>query len=154
MTHNAHDVAIIMATYNGEKYISDQIKSIQNQTFRDWTLYIRDDGSKDDTVKIINALSDADKRIKIIQDENGNIGFNRNFYELLSKTSEEYVFFSDQDDKWLPQKLERILVAIKSSEGPDKGPTLVHCDCSVADAELAIKKKRFIGSRGRSPGLR
>lgn len=66
--------AILMTTYNGEKFISDQIFSIQNQTRTNWRLYIRDDGSTDRTVSIIEKFVNEDPRIKLISDKDGNIG--------------------------------------------------------------------------------
>ena len=59
-------IEILMATYNGEKYIREQIDSIISQTYSNWTLLIRDDGSKDDTVKIIKEYEKKDKRIKLV----------------------------------------------------------------------------------------
>ena len=78
------NIVILMATYNGEKYITEQLKSIQNQTVVNWNLYIRDDGSVDDTVSIIKKYVEKDSRIHLIEDGKGNLGPLKNFNELLN----------------------------------------------------------------------
>ena len=77
-------IDILMAVYNGEMYISEQIDSIINQSYKNWRLLIRDDKSKDNTNKIITEYSKKDSRIKIIKDDKGNLGFVKNFEELLN----------------------------------------------------------------------
>lgn len=99
-------IDILMATYNGESFIRQQISSIQNQTFKDWVLYIHDDGSTDSTLSIIRDMASSDKRIVLIED---SISFHApapNFMHLLKLAQAEYVIFSDQDDIWLENKLE------------------------------------------------
>ena len=71
MTKN-EKIDILMATYNGEKYLEEQIDSIINQTYRNWNLLIRDDGSEDETLKIIENYEKKDNRIKSIKDNKGN----------------------------------------------------------------------------------
>jgi len=115
-----HKIDIVMATYNGEKYIKEQIDSIRNQTYTNWNLIIRDDGSKDNTISIIKAYQIEDKRIKLIEDDLGNLGFNKNFEYLLTLSTEEFIMISDQDDIWIPEKIEISHKEIKemSSEEP------------------------------------
>lgn len=74
-----------MATYNGEKYIKEQINSIINQTYTNWKLLIRDDGSKDKTVEIIKEYEKKDDRIKLLEDNKGNLGFIKNLLSFLIK---------------------------------------------------------------------
>lgn len=78
-------VEILMATYNGEKYIKEQINSIINQTYTNWKLLIRDDGSKDKTVEIIKEYEKKDDRIKLLEDNKGNLGFIKNLLSFLIK---------------------------------------------------------------------
>ena len=106
-------IEILMATYNGEKYIREQIDSIISQTYSNWTLLIRDDVSKDDTVKIIKEYEKKDKRIKLLEDNKGNLGFVKNFEELLKNSSEDFIMFSDQDDYWLEDKIEKYINELK-----------------------------------------
>lgn len=78
-------IEILMATYNGEKYIKEQINSIINQTYTNWRLLIRDDGSKDKTVEIIKEYEKKDDRIKLLEDNKGNLGFIKNLLSFLIK---------------------------------------------------------------------
>lgn len=99
-------IDILMATYNGETFIKQQISSIQNQTFKDWVLYIHDDGSTDTTLALIRDMASHDERIVLIED---GISFHApapNFMHLLKYAQADYVIFSDQDDIWLENKLE------------------------------------------------
>ena len=141
-------IEILMATYNGEKYIREQIDSIISQTYSNWTLLIRDDGSKDDTVKIIKEYEKKDKRIKLLEDNRGNLGFVKNFEELLKNSSEDFIMFSDQDDYWLEDKIEKYIFELNKL-GDEKflKPLLVHSNSFICDEKLEIKKKEFINSR-------
>lgn len=120
-------VDIIMATYNGEKYINEQINSIINQTYTDWNLIIRDDGSKDSTVTIIKEYEKKDKRIKLVVDDLGNLGYNKNFEKLLTHSTADYTMISDQDDIWNKNKIEISFEEIKKIELENK-PALVFSD--------------------------
>lgn len=111
-------VDILLAAYNGEKYLSDQIESILNQTFSNFTLYIRDDGSTDSTRDIIALYCAMDSRVRFILDDVNSNSVGRNFFELIKKSTSEYVFFSDQDDVWLSTKVERSLSKIISIQEP------------------------------------
>lgn len=143
MTSSYHcntPVAILMAAYNAEKYISEQIDSILTQTSSDWTLYIRNDGSTDDTQRIIDKYVSANPN-KIIQIDRGgaNLGCNKNFYRLLESVDADYYMFSDADDVWLPEKVERALNKIKSYESQFINmPILVHNDMIICDSNLNI----------------
>ena len=106
-------IEILMATYNGEKYIGEQINSIINQTYTNWNLLIRDDGSKDKTLNIIKKYEKMDNRIILIRDNKDNLGFVKNFEELLKKSRTEFVMFSDQDDYWLENKIEKYVEVIE-----------------------------------------
>lgn len=98
-------IDILMATYNGEKYLREQIDSILNQTFKDFNLIICDDCSKDSTWEILQEYEKKDSRVKIIKNEK-NLGYNKNFEKLLGFVKSEYFMLSDQDDFWLENKVE------------------------------------------------
>jgi rhamnosyltransferase len=106
-------IDILLATYNGEKYLDTQISSIVNQTYKEWILYIRDDYSSDNTEKIIKKWASLDNRIKIINDKDGNIGIGENFLHLLKHSTADYICFCDQDDYWFENKLDVLHNAIK-----------------------------------------
>ena len=107
-------VNILMSTYNGEKFVAEQIESIQKQTFQDWNLIIRDDGSKDETVQIVEHFASEDHRIKVIKSK--NVGVIQSFYQLVKADSADFYFFADQDDYWLPEKLEIILAEAETHD--------------------------------------
>ena len=141
-------IEILMATYNGEKYISEQIDSIINQTCKNWKLLIRDDGSQDKTLEILEGYEKRDKRINILRDIKGNLGFVKNFEELLKNSSEEFIMFSDQDDYWIENKLENYINELGTlSEKEQKMPLLIHSNSFVCDENLNVKKKEFINSK-------
>ncbi len=146
-------IGIVMATYNGERYLRAQVESLQQQTYPHWHLYIRDDGSKDNTIAVTKTLCEEDPRITLVQDGLGNLGFNRNFYQLLAYAKEEYIAFCDQDDVWMPTKLEKSLKLLQLIEMTEKKPALVHADAELVDANLTLIKARFIGKRGNKKGI-
>lgn len=107
-------VVILMAVYNGQEYLKEQLDSIINQTFTSWELLIRDDCSGDKTPEIIEGYAMLDSRIKILDNKGKNLGAAGNFFELLKNAPDaDYYAFSDQDDYWYPGKVER---AVKKLE--------------------------------------
>nr|WP_213087396.1 glycosyltransferase family 2 protein [Streptococcus pacificus] len=132
-----------MATYNGEKFLAEQIESIQKQTFKDWTLLIRDDGSNDQTRTIIQAFVKKDSRIHLIDSEKfDNVGVIKSFYTLVKRESADFYFFSDQDDVWLEDKLEKTLA--KAQTFPSDKPLLVYTDLSVVNQNLEMMTESMI----------
>lgn len=109
---NKLSVKIIMCTFNGEKYISDQLNSIKNQTFTNWSLYIYDDLSNDDTVNIIKYFIKNNPGIKInLSINKSRLGFYNNFINSIKTKTKQFdiILLSDQDDYWLPNKIEQCL---------------------------------------------
>lgn len=129
-------VEILMATYNGERYLSEQIESILNQSYKDWKLLVRDDGSKDRTLDILKLYkAKYPKKITLMEDKKGGLRAKENFLELLRQSKSDYIMFCDQDDVWLPNKIEVTLEKMKKVEN---GPTLIHTDLKVVDKELNL----------------
>jgi glycosyltransferase, family 2 len=140
-------IEILMATYNGEKYVGEQIDSIINQTYENWKLLIRDDNSTDKTLEILKEYEKKDKRIKVIEDKKGNLGFVKNFEELLSCSTEDWVMFSDQDDYWLENKIEKYVIILnENSNDVFEKPILIHSNSFICDDNLKIIKNEFINS--------
>ena len=110
-------IDILMATYNGEKFLDTQITSIINQTYPCWKLYIHDDGSSDRTKELIQKWCEIDERIIFIDDGISYRNPAQNFMHLLPYSKAEYVCFADQDDYWLEYKLERMLIKFESNSG-------------------------------------
>ena len=144
-------IEILMATYNGERYIEEQIDSIVNQTYKNWELLIRDDKSSDKTLDIIKEYEKKDDRIKVLEDSKANLGFVRNFEELMSNSSNDFLMFSDQDDYWVEDKIEKYIEAINVLSSKDlEKPLLIHSNSFVCDKELNIKKEKFINDCAKS----
>lgn len=141
-------IEILLATYNGEKYLNEQIDSIINQTYTNWKLLIRDDGSEDRTLEILKEYEKRDERINILRDNKGNLGFVKNFEELLKNSSEEFIMFSDQDDYWLENKIEKYIGILENLDVEKlKEPLLIHSNSFVCDEKLNILKKKFVDSK-------
>jgi rhamnosyltransferase len=144
------DVIIVLSSYNGANYIGEQIESICRQTFRDWILLVRDDGSSDSTPEIVQRFASTDSRISLQPDRRGNLGPIASFGVLLEHALARqgaYVALSDQDDVWCPDKLERQLELLRGHDklkGPGH-PTLIHSDLAVVDSDLRPIHSSFLG---------
>lgn len=129
-------VAILMSTYNGEQYLGEQIQSIIEQTYSNWHLYIRDDGSKDNTTNIIKLYADKDDRITFFNEKKiQNVGVVKSFMELLEKTDADFYMFSDQDDFWLPDKITDTLKCMVK-QPYQQMPICIHSDLKVVNESL------------------
>ena len=131
-----------MATFNGERYVAEQINSILNQTIDDWCLYIKDDGSTDNTESILKSYSDEYDKIRLIKDDYPRKGAKWNFMHLLELIDADYYMFCDQDDIWLPTKIEDSYNKLIQIEEVDK-PALVCCDLKVVDSDLNTISNSF-----------
>ncbi len=135
-----YETCILLSTYNGEKYLGDFLKSLLSQTYRNWTLFVRDDGSKDRTLHILMDFEKSYKeKIHILYDGYGNLGAGKSFLTLLKSVPEcMYYVFADQDDVWLEYKLEESLKRMANLEASvgEHIPLLVHSDLVVVDERL------------------
>lgn len=136
-------VQILMSTYNGEKYLKEQIESILNQENVEISLLIRDDGSTDETLNILEHLAKENKNIHYYASQ--NIGVARSFMELVNKSNEaDYYAFADQDDVWYSNK---IISAIEKIENNSNKPSLYISALEVVDEELnTIEIKKVSGN--------
>lgn len=135
-------LAILMSTYNGELYLNAQLDSLLKQTCKNWTLYIRDDGSTDHTCKIIRSYLENHHNIVFFSGEGINLGARGSFLWLLENVESDYYMFCDQDDVWLSNKVEKTLFEIKSKELVRPHiPILVFADLTVVDNELRVLHK-------------
>ncbi len=127
---NNDTIDILLPTYNGEKYLKEQLDSILNQTYKNIRLIISDDCSKDSTPKILEEYRDKDDRIELyLQKE--NIGVVKGIEFLLKKVKSNYYMLADQDDVWLSMKVEKSIETLKR-ENAD----LVFGDLEVVDQDL------------------
>ncbi|MCL1840236.1 MAG: glycosyltransferase family 2 protein [Propionibacteriaceae bacterium] len=140
-------VNILLATYNGESYLAEQVASIQRQTHTDWRLLIRDDGSTDGTVELVRGLAADDPRIQMVDAGAAtHVGPHRGFYELVQAAPADFYVFSDQDDVWRADKLEVLLGAAKSCDPAT--PTMWYSDVAVVGADLTLLKPRLLNGDG------
>lgn len=133
---SSNDVAILMASYNGAKYISNQIESIISQSYKNWDLYIRDDGSSDGTINIIKNYIRKDNRIHLIVDKKDEHGACLNFYNLIRYAKKNlldysYFFLSDQDDIWCKEKIYTEVEKLKCTQ--INVPNLIYTDLKLCD---------------------
>lgn len=136
-------VAILMATYNGEEYIDEQIESILLQEFKDYDLIIRDDGSTDSTFDILKKYALKSKNIFIMQNNSKEHGQLANFSFLFDYAKEknyEYIMFSDQDDIWLPNKVS---LSLKTINQFGRKPILLYTNYLILDQYKRTKKTAF-----------
>ncbi len=128
-------VTVVMSTYNGGKYLREQIESILCQEKVSVFLFVRDDGSRDDTLDILKEYADRYENIRFIAGE--NLGAGKSFREALDKAPDSpYYAFSDQDDVWLPDKLITAVDKISSSGYDEEIPLLYTCRTRLVDSEL------------------
>jgi len=140
-------IEILMATFNGEKYIHEQINSILSQFYKDFHITIRDDCSTDNTVSILKkyVLKYPDKFTLVNSPEKiGSVC--KSFSALLKQCDAEYVAFCDQDDVWKKDKLSVEIRKIKQLENQNgkNTPILVHSDLEVVDENLHLLHKSFL----------
>ncbi len=115
-------VTVLLSTYNGDKYIGEQLDSLLNQTYNNFNILVRDDGSSDNTVNILELYEKRyPSKFSIIKGI--NVGVIKSFFELIECCSEDssYIAFCDQDDFWEPLKIERAVSALEASKAKIKG---------------------------------
>ena len=135
-----------MATYNGEKYLAQQLDSFFSQTVNNFTIHILDDQSTDNTWQILTQYKNLyPDQITITRSEKNSGEAKHTFLELVSNVKDDYLMLSDQDDIWLPDKIEITLEKMKEleAENPKGTPLLVHTDLTVADKDLNIINPSF-----------
>lgn len=126
-------ISVCLVTYNGEKYVVEQIKSILSQLSINDELIVSDDGSNDKTLEKIKALDDL--RIKVIKNKEAK-GVIGNVENALNHAKGQFIFLADQDDVWLPNKVEICMLGLKNKD-------LVVSDCYVTDEKLNIISDSF-----------
>lgn len=144
---------ILMAVYNGEEYLAEQIESILAQSARDWRLYICDDGSADSSFAIASEYAEKyPEYISVMQNETPSGSACGNFMGMLKRSQADYVMFSDQDDVWHPEKLRVTMEEMKRLEVrfPDS-PLLVHTELEVADRDMNVTSPSFTRFQGLEP---
>lgn len=134
--------SICIATYNGEKYVEEQLRSILLQIQPEDEVIVSDDGSTDNTLKIIDSI--GDKRIRIYHSDAHN--YKDNFENALKQATGDIIFLSDQDDVWLPNKYEKCIEELKRVD-------LVCTDCIVTDEQLHPIVSSYFAQQHSGPGM-
>lgn len=135
-------VDILLATYNGEQYLREQLNSILSQSYSNFRLLISDDLSTDGTREILAEYVEKDKRIIIFNQEK-NLGVVKNFEFLLKKVENKYYMFSDQDDIWKENKIEKSIQTLEETNSD-----LVYTDLEVVDENLNVTYESYWKLKG------
>lgn len=134
--HTTH-IAILMATYNGERFLCEQIDSLLSQTCPDWHLYVHDDGSTDGTRAVVNSYVSRYPDKVTLLDYPSQGGPCKNFLSMLERVDAPYYMFCDQDDVWLPEKVALSMDEMKRQEAKAPAKSVViHTDLTIADEHL------------------
>jgi glycosyltransferase involved in cell wall biosynthesis len=129
-------IAVLLSTYNGEKYLKEQLDSLFSQTYKNFEIIVRDDGSSDKTLEVLKCYD-----VKLLSSD-GNIGIKKSFETLLlyayENSDADYFMFCDQDDVWNNDKIEKTLEKMQELENlyGDNIPLLVHSDLEVVNEKL------------------
>ncbi len=138
-------IDILMSTYNGARFLAAQIDSILAQDHTEFRLIIRDDGSTDETVKMVEDYTVRDPRVVFVKDDRGNLGAPHSFMALVEASKSALLMLSDQDDVWLPDKVSRTLCKMNRvlEEHGDNVPLAVFTDLTVVNEHLDVINESF-----------
>lgn len=133
-------IAILLATYNGEKYIEELLQSLMEQTRQDFVCYIHDDGSTDKTVDICKRYIEKYPEQFVLWEYAPQGGAKKNFFSMLERVDADYIFFCDQDDYWEKTKIEKTMCC---GETMSQKPLLVYTDLEVVNEKLETQAASF-----------
>ena len=158
---NTHTkIAVLLSTYNGEKFLAEQIDSLLAQSHKNFILVVRDDGSHDRTVSILESYAfNHSVQIRLLSCDGQNLGASGGFaflidYVIKNKESlgltSSYMMFCDQDDTWFPEKIERLLTVMLATEADNNSalPIIVHSDLEVVSEQNTVIAKSLINYQG------
>lgn len=143
-------VSIVLAIYNGASFLEEQLQSIIENTYKDWTVEICDDGSTDGTLEIVASYQEKYPGKFTLHKNENNLGVTANFLEGAKRAKGDYIMFCDQDDVWLPNKIERTLAKIKEREKQlgKATPIVVFTDAKLVNGALEPIHDSFFGYNG------
>lgn len=142
MNHSSDKtVSVVLAAYNGEKYIADQLRSILNQTVLPNEIIIIDDHSSDDTLNVIESFFQNESISPLLIKHEKNKGVNRSFEDGINIASSRFIFLCDQDDFWLENKIEKMLNAFDM----ERNVSMVICNAAITDEDLLPTGKDMFG---------
>jgi glycosyltransferase involved in cell wall biosynthesis len=147
-------VSILLSTYNSGAYLQAQLDSLLNQSINDITIYVRDDGSKDNSVSLIKDYANRHSQIVWLAEEKANIRPAQSFIRLMTLVDADYYLFCDHDDVWFEEKVAISLDAAKALESTYEGKAvLVATDLVVVDEKLSVISDSFAKYSGIRPDL-
>ena len=120
-------VSVLIATYNGGRFLREQLESVLGQTYTNLEILVRDDQSTDNTYSILEEFSARDPRV-VVKRNNENLGINRNFLTLVHEASGEYIAICDQDDVWEENKIAVLVSEIGEN-------SMIYCDSAIIDSK-------------------
>ena len=153
-------IAVLLSTYNGEKFLGEQLNSLLAQSHKNFILVVRDDGSRDRTISILESYAgDHPERIHLLSRDGVNMGASASFaflvdYVLKNKEllglKSTYMMFCDQDDKWFPEKIEKLMAAMLATEADNDStlPIIVHSDLEVVSEQNTVIATSFVSYQG------
>ena len=149
----AAPLAILLSTYNGERYLAEQLDSLLRQTRQDFLIVARDDGSRDGSRALLEDYARSNPRhFRLLADDGANLGARGSFARLLEHALDidpAYLMFCDQDDIWHEDKIERQMALMEQSEaGKTAIPVLVHSDLEVVSAGNRSIAPSFVAYQG------
>ena len=150
-----NNLSILLSTFNSSRYIEEQLNSLVFQkTAINFLIYIRDDGSTDNTPRILERYQLDHDKIVLFKDDKKNLGACLSFMHMLSKIDSEYYMFCDHDDIWLPNKIDISYNALKRIEfGLNNKPLVLHTDMTVVDKNMKVLHDSFWKYSGIFPKL-
>lgn len=145
--------AVLLAAYNGGKYLPALLDSLKNQTDPDFTVIMQDDGSSDNTPELLRAAAEEDSRFVFGAEQGQHLGAAGNFISLIRQARADRVFLSDQDDIWEPDKIAVLKQAMQEQEDRfgAETPLLIHSDCSLIDDTGSCIGSSFFRHQGWDP---
>lgn len=139
-------VSVVLATYNGERYLEEQLQSILAQSYANLEIIISDDNSGDSTISLVKSYACKDSRIKLLTNPK-QIGIVPNFLNALKSATGNYICFSDQDDYWEREKVKTLVELIEQNNQN----MLAYSDLGICDQGLGIRSPSFWRSSGIRP---
>lgn len=146
-------IGVMLACYQGEHYLQEQLTSLQRQDDPNFTVLMQDDGSCDSTPALLADIAAADARFHLANEAGHHFGAVGNFLSLMAQDASDYTALCDQDDVWEVHKLSRCRAALEAAEAAYgvETPLLVHSDCRVTDADGRVLHESFFRHQGWDP---
>ncbi|MEZ5447706.1 MAG: glycosyltransferase family 2 protein [Thiolinea sp.] len=144
-------VQVLLSTWNGEHWLAELLESLERQSFTDWELLVRDDGSQDQTGKLLLEWQQAHpERVRQCSMDGVHLGSTGSFSRLVRLSDAPFLMFCDQDDVWFPEKIEMEYAAMQEmvAQYGDELPLLVHADLALVNAHKTLMAPSFWRMRG------